>query len=237
MSDELEGFGFVLPHWLYWGWLAVMPLLMMALDRWQRKRQGEAAEEAVYTPGEGQDAEETVYTRHPDAGVNGLTRAIDWISEHSGVFVAFWTVNAVCFYFFEVVMRYIFNMPTIWVHEVSFLLLGMQYLLAGAFAMLHGAHVRVDVLYNLLPERGQIGMDIFTSMFFFMFALVLAITSWTFFQNSYSMHETTVETWGIQYYPVKFMMLLGAILILLAGLSKLIKDIALFIRLGKEGNA
>ena len=29
MSD-LSNFGFVLPHWFYWGWLAVMPLLMMA---------------------------------------------------------------------------------------------------------------------------------------------------------------------------------------------------------------
>ncbi|WP_148861340.1 TRAP transporter small permease subunit [Marinobacter fonticola] len=234
MSD-LEGFGFVLPHWFYWGWLAVMPLIMMALDRWQQKRKGPVEDEPTPVPGEVQKP--TPLERHPDAGVNVFTRAIDWISEHSGVFVAFWTVNAVCFYFFEVVMRYIFNMPTIWVHEASFLLLGMQYLLAGAFAMLHGAHVRVDVLYNLLPERGRVGMDIFTSMFFFIFALALAITSWTFFQNSFSMHETTVETWGIQYYPVKAMMLLGAILILLAGVSKLIKDIALFIRLGKEGTA
>lgn len=237
MSDELVGFGFVLPHWFYWGWLAVMPLIMMALDRWQRKRNPKREEPPVQIPGEGQDPPETVYSRHPDAGVNWFTRTIDWISEHSGVFVSFWTVNAVCFYFFEVVMRYIFNMPTIWVHEASFLLLGMQYLLAGAFAMLHGAHVRVDVLYNLLPERGRVGMDIFTSMFFFIFALALAITSWTFFQNSLSMHETTVETWGIQYYPVKGMMVLGALLILLAGISKLVKDIALFVRLGKEDAA
>ncbi len=142
--------------------------------------------------------------------------------------------------FFEVVMRYIFNMPTIWVHEASFLLFGMQYLLAGAFALLHGAHVRVDVIYNLLPVRGgRIGMDIFTSMFFFMFALALVTTSWTFFQNSYSMDERTVETWGgIQYWPVKAMMLLGgAVLLTLAGLSKLIKDIALFVKLGREQHA
>ncbi|MHA7810046.1 MAG: TRAP transporter small permease subunit, partial [Marinobacter adhaerens] len=33
MSD-LSSFGFVLPHWFYWGWLAVMPLLMMAWDKW-----------------------------------------------------------------------------------------------------------------------------------------------------------------------------------------------------------
>jgi TRAP-type mannitol/chloroaromatic compound transport system permease small subunit len=142
----------------------------------------------------------------------------------------------VCFYFFEVIMRYIFNMPTIWVHEASFLLLGMQYVLAGGFALLHGSHVRVDVVYNYLPERGRVGMDIFTSMFFFMFALVLVLTSWTYFSNSYSMGETTVETWGIQYWPVKGVMLLGSVLILLAGISKLLKDISVFIRLGREAS-
>lgn len=138
-----------------------------------------------------------------------------------------------CFYFFEVVMRYLFNMPTIWVHEASYLLLGMQYLLAGSFALLHGAHVRVDVVYNLLPARGRVGMDIFTSMFFFIFAFALTLTSWLFFTDSYGMSETTVETWGIQYWPVKGMMLLGSMLLLMAGISKFIKDIQLFIRMGR----
>ena len=230
MSD-LKGFGFVMPHWFYWGWLAVMPLIMMAWDKWSSGHGSETAEPDL-TPGELQAEEDDplIYLRFEG---NWVTRAVDWICDKSGLFVSFWTVNAVVFYFFEVVMRYLFNMPTIWVHEASFLLLGMQYLLAGAFAMLHGAHVRVDVMYNLLPVRGRVGMDIFTSMFFFMFALVLLITSWTFFQNSYSMNETTVETWGIQYWPVKGMMVLGSVLLLLAGISKLIKDIVLFVRLGR----
>ncbi len=137
-------------------------------------------------------------------------------------------------YFYEVVMRYLFNMPTIWVHEASYLLFGMQYLMAGAFALLHGAHVRVDIVYVKLPPRGRVGMDIYTSIFFFIFALALVGTSWNFFMDSYSMGETTVETWGIQYWPVKALMLLGSVLILLAGLSKLIKDIRLFQKMGES---
>lgn len=230
MSD-LEGFGLVMPHWFYWGWLAIMPLIMMALDRHLRKKQ-EPEEPGHPYLGEVQAENDPVIST-PAEG-NAVTRVIDWISENSGVFVSFWTVNAVCFYFFEVVMRYIFNMPTIWVHESAFLLLGMQYLMAGGFALLHGSHVRVDVVYNILPPRGRVGMDIFTSMFFFIFALALTITSWVFFRDSYNMNETTVETWGIQYWPVKGVMLLGSILILLAGVSKLIKDISLFFRMGSE---
>ena len=46
-------------------------------------------------------------------------------------------------------MRYFFNMPTIWVHESSYLLLGMQYLLAGGYTLLHGGHVRRITSYNV----------------------------------------------------------------------------------------
>lgn len=230
----LEGFGFVLPHWLYWGWLAVMPLIMMALHRRAVHRRGEIPQSHPIM-GEVQ-AEEDPLLQTAISG-NRLTRAIDWFSEQSGVFVAFWTVNAVCFYFYEVVMRYFFNMPTIWVHEASYLLLGMQYLMAGAYALLHGAHVRVDIVYNLLPPRGRVGMDIFTSMFFFIFTLALTGTSWTFFIDAWQMNEITVETWSIQYWPVKGVMLLGSLLILLAGVSKLIKDILLYIRMGQGERA
>jgi len=230
MSQELHGFGFVLPHWFYWGWLVIMPIILMYLTR----RRDDAPAEAP-APDEALDidllAEEDPALH---AAGNRFTRVVDRISDMSGIFVAFWTVNAVCAYFYEVVMRYLFNMPTIWVHESSYLLFGMQYLLAGAFALLHGAHVRVDILYVKLPVRGRVGMDIFTSVFFFIFAAALMGTSWKFFMNSYGMSETTVETWGIQYWPVKGMMLLGAILITLAGLSKLIKDIQLFRSLGEE---
>lgn len=140
-----ESTNFVLPHWVYWIWLIVMPPLFMLLTRRRGSETKAPREETGAAPG------------------NRLTRALDWLSDQSGIFVALWTVNAVCAYFFEVVARYIFNAPTIWVHQASFLMFGMQYLLAGAFAYLHGDHVRVDVLYVKLPKRGQAGADVFTS--------------------------------------------------------------------------
>lgn len=229
--NELQGFGFIVPHWAYWGWLAVMPLILMA---WINRKEKHLQTEPT-TPDE-ELALDILAEEDPSlhAHGNAFTRMIDKISDLSGVFIALWTINAVVAYFYEVVMRYIFNMPTIWVHEASFLLFGMQYLLTGAFALLHGSHVRVDILYLKLPVRGRVGMDIFTSVFFFIFAMALMGTSWGFFESSYSMNETTVETWGIQYWPVKFTMLVGAVLITLAGLSKLIKDIMLFRQLGIE---
>jgi len=222
-----EHTNFVLPHWLYWGWLAVMPLVLMWLTRGAAATHGADEGTAAEVL-----AEEDPALHEPG---NAFTRAIDWLSEQSGIFVALWTVNAVCVYFYEVISRYLFDAPTIWAHQASYLMFGMQYLLAGAFALLHGAHVRVDVLWVKLPKRGQIGMDIFTSTFFFIFALALAGSCWQFFANSLDMLERTDETWQVQFYPVKGMMVLGAVLLTLAGLSKLIKDVRLFLRTGEGG--
>lgn len=198
-----ESIGFVLPHWFYWGWLAIVPLLLIAAA----KRQGILPE----TP--------------RSEGAGAVERLLDWISDRTGVFVALWSVSAVLAYTYEVAARYLFNMPTIWVHESSFLLFGMQYMMAGAYGLLHGSHVRVDVLYTKLNKRRQAAVDVFTSVFFFIFVIAMVGTSWRYFSDSLAMDERSVETWQIQYWPVKGLMLVGAVLILLAGLSRLIKDI------------
>lgn len=229
MSD-LQGFGFIVPHWGYWAWLALMPLVLMY---WIKRTSSNEVAEPL------SEAEELAMKllaeEDPVINVEGtpLTKLIDKISEFTGVFIALWTVTAVVAYAYEVLMRYVFNMPTIWVHEASFLLFGMQYLMTGAYAMLHGAHVRVDVLYIKLPPRGRVGMDIFTSVFFFIFVMALMGTSWGFFISSFEMGEVSLETWGIQYWPVKMLMFVGAVLLTLAGISKLIKDVILYRQMGE----
>ncbi|MEJ2452370.1 MAG: TRAP transporter small permease subunit, partial [Gammaproteobacteria bacterium] len=217
-----ESVNFVLPHWLYWGWLAIMPLIFIWLER--RTTAGDDTKStSVSKPTPDEEtalaylAEEDPILHEPG---NKVSRMLDWISEQTGVFVALWTVNAVCAYFYEVISRYLFDAPTIWVHQASYLLFGMQYLLAGGFALLHGDHVRVDVIYIKLPKRAQVGMDVFTSVFFFIFALALIGTSWRFFSDSFSMLEVTDETWRIQFYPVKAMMVIGSFILALAGISK-----------------
>ena len=213
---------FVLAHWIYWGWLAVMPLVFMWYTRGAKPSGSPDEETAIKVL-----AEEDPALHAPG---NLFTRILDWITDKSGLFVSLWTVNAVCVYFYEVISRYIFDAPTIWAHQASYLMFGMQYLLAGGFALLHGDHVRVDVVYIKLPRRAQIGMDIFTSTFFFIFAVALAGTCWRFFIDSVDMSEVTDETWQVQFFPVKGMMVVGAVLLTLAGVSKLIKDIQLFVR-------
>lgn len=201
-----ESIGFVLPHAVYWGILILMPLALIALA-W---KQG-------VVPAVPYD---------PDAG--WFERLLDSISDRTGLFVALWSVMAVFAYTYEVTARYLFNMPTIWVHESSFLLFGMQYMMAGAYGLLHGSHVRVDVLYTKLSLRKQAALSVFTSVFFFIFVLAMMATANRFFFDSLAQDERSVETWQVHYWPVKMMMLVGACLIFLAGISRLIKDIRIY---------
>lgn len=153
-------------------------------------------------------------------------RPIDWLVRVTGELVAYWAVLAVFAYYYEVVARYIFNSPTNWVHESMFLMFGMQYMLAGAYAYRDETHVRVDIVYSHLSVRGRAVCDIITSFFFFLFTGALLVTGWRFANDAMSVGERSFTEWGIQYWPVKLAMPIGAALLILQGLSRLLRDIA-----------
>jgi len=156
-----------------------------------------------------------------------FTNAIDKTNEFVGNFVAYWSVIAVIVYYYEVIARYVFNSPTNWAHESMFLMFGMQYLLAGGYVLRNNGHVRVDVFYANFSARNKAAVDVATSVFFFIFAITMAWTGWTFFMDSYSASEVSFTEWAIQYYPIKFSIPLGASLLLLQGFAWLMKDIVL----------
>jgi TRAP-type mannitol/chloroaromatic compound transport system permease small subunit len=147
----------------------------------------------------------------------------------AGEFVAYWSVIAVFVYYYEVIARYVFNSPTNWAHESMFLMFGMQYLIAGGFVLREGGHVRVDVLYNKMSKRWKAISDVLTSIFFFIFMIALLVTGWTFFKDAYDVSEVSFTEWAIQYWPIKFALPLGAALLILQGISQLIKDVAVVI--------
>ncbi len=159
----------------------------------------------------------------------GWAGVIDRISLFTGEFVALWSVIAVFVYYYEVIVRYVFNSPTNWAHEGMFLMFGMQYLIAGSYAMLSESHVRVDIFYASFSPRGKAITDLLTSVFFFIFAGTLIWTGWIFAMDSVRQGEVSFTEWGIQYWPVKLVIVLGGVLLFLQGISRVSKDIALVI--------
>ena len=75
---------------------------------------------------------------------------------------------------YEVVMRYVFNAPTVWAFDMMVQMYGALFLMAGPYALAQDAHVRGDVLYRLLPVRWQARID-FTLYILFFFPGMLAL--------------------------------------------------------------
>ncbi len=164
--------------------------------------------------------------KDPTLGVHTrITDAIDRINFFAGSMVAYWSPIAVIVYYYEVLARYVFNSPTNWAHESMFLMFGMQYLIAGGFCLREDAHVRVDVFYTHFSDRVKALVDVLTSTFFFIFVVALLWTGWTFFSDAWQVREVSFTEWGVQYWPVKLAIPVGAALLLLQGLARLSKDV------------
>ena len=196
--------------------LLIDAVLMPAMVRRIRER------EPDYTP---DDIVEASSQKEIDlSGEPWFYRAAAAVSKYSGEYVAYWSVIAVFVYYYEVIARYIFNSPTNWAHESMFLMFGMQYLLSGAYAYLTESHVRVDVFYAKLSLKGRAFADVLTSIFFFIFAGTILVTGIIFTLDAYRVSEFSFAEWQIVYWPIKATIALGAALLLLQGLGKLLRD-------------
>src|SRR4051812_32731509 len=222
----------VTDHWTEMTrWTALLLAAMLLVDGLllpglvRRRRALELATAPVVEPsieppaGAGVGEDPTLALRSP------FTDWIDKLNERIGRYVAWWAIIAVFAYYYEVMARYVFNSPSNWVHESMFLMFGMQYMLCGAFAYREDQHVRVDVVYTHFSRRGKAIADIVTSAFFFLFVITMVWTGIRFGWDATQVGEHSFTEWGVQYWPVKLMIPIGAFLLALQGVSKLLKDI------------
>lgn len=82
-------------------------------------------------------------------------------------------VFVVAIMLYEVVMRYVFEAPTLWVNEMSLWVAGMIYLTSGLYAMQQRSHIRIFVLYDLVPRWLQKMFDLSATLFICAFALAV----------------------------------------------------------------
>jgi TRAP-type mannitol/chloroaromatic compound transport system permease small subunit len=120
-----------------------------------------------------------------------------------------------------------------WAHGTSQRIFATYYILAGAYVLRHNQHVSVDIVYNHLALRQRAILSIFGSLFFFTFCGVLLWKGVDFAWTSLSQLEPDETPWRAPLYPFKMMVPIGALLILLQGLAKFIRDFITAIT-GKE---
>jgi TRAP-type mannitol/chloroaromatic compound transport system permease small subunit len=120
-----------------------------------------------------------------------------------------------------VAARYVFNAPTRWVSHVTYTLYGAQFMLAAAYTLLQGGHIRTDVFYGRWAPRTRAAVDAVSYVLFFFPGMLLVLRAGTVeARHAWAIGE---RAGGWPAYPFKAIIPLTALLLLLQGLAELIK--------------
>jgi len=155
------------------------------------------------------------------ARLHYLARLIDRMAELTGRALAWLTLAMVLVTFTVVILRYFFNTGSIAVQESVTYLHAAVFMLGAAYTLKHDSHVRVDIFYRTMSERGQAWVNLAGTL-----ALLLPvcgfilIASWDYVAVSWSMREGSREAGGLDaVFLLKTMIPLMAVLLLLQGIS------------------
>jgi TRAP-type mannitol/chloroaromatic compound transport system permease small subunit len=163
-----------------------------------------------------------------------LLAVIDGVSEWSGKLVSFLIVIIMVFLLYEVAMRFLFNAPTIWVHELSLHLFGFFSILAGAYVHLHKQHVKIDIIYLRFSPRTRAVIDTITYLVFFMYMAALLKYGTIIAIRSVELRQiVSPSPLGSPLWPLKVAVPVAAFLLLLQGIADFIRT-AKFAFTGKE---
>ena len=124
----------------------------------------------------------------------------------------------------EVFKRYALNAPTAWVFDASNMLYGTLFMMGGAYTLAQDGHVRGDFLYGNFKPRTQASIDLALYVLFFLPGIAaLTWSGWTYFQDSLAINEQTYNADPLPLYPFKFMIPLAGALVLMQGVSEIIR--------------
>lgn len=151
-----------------------------------------------------------------------LLLGIDRLSTAVGQAFAWCIVLLTGVVVYEVFVRYVFRAPTSWAYDVSYMLYGTLFMMAGAYALSRNGHVRGDFLYRNFPPRRQAWFDlVLYVLFFFPAILAFMVSGWSFFEASMRQNERSMfSPTGPVIWPFKFLIPVVGALLLLQGLAE-----------------
>ena len=156
-----------------------------------------------------------------------LVRVIDAVSAAAGWLAGWLIVPMTLAVTYEVVARYAFRAPTKWSYEAGWMLYGAQFMLAAAYTLLKGGHIRTDVLYERWSPRTRATVDaVCYGLFFFPAMLCILYAGAAEARQAWEIGERTglrVLGVGVPMWAVKAVIPLTAALLVLQGLAELIR--------------
>lgn len=157
----------------------------------------------------------------------GLSRMVDALSESVGKVVYWLILVSVIVSSGNATVRYIFDVSSNGWLELQWYLFSAVFLLCAGYTLLHNQHVRIDIIISRLTPRGRAWIDLFGTLFFLLpMAIIIMTLAWPVFVESFSRHEVSSDAGGLLRWPVKLLIPVGFFLLVLQGLSEIVKRIA-----------
>lgn len=159
--------------------------------------------------------------------VHRLIYSIDQLSKTVGHAFAWCIVILTLGTCYEVLVRYVFNDPTSWAFDLSYMMYGAVFYMAGAYTLSRSGHVRADMFYRKWSERTQAKVELLLYIcFFFPGILALVVAGSAYGIESMRIREVSVNSpAGMPIWPLKMMICVGAALIAIQGFAEVLRCI------------
>jgi TRAP-type mannitol/chloroaromatic compound transport system permease small subunit len=156
-----------------------------------------------------------------------FSRAIDALNGKFGV-IANWLVLIACLISAgNAFSRYLISASSNAWLEIQWYMFAAMVLLGAPYTLKMNEHVRVDLVYGMISERARLWIDIICGFLFLLpFCVIMIYFTWPWFVESWEIGETSSNAGGLVRWPVKLMLPIGFALMLLQGISEIIKRIA-----------
>ena len=157
--------------------------------------------------------------------LNRIIYAVDQLSKSVGHAFAWCIVTLTLGTCYEVFVRYLMNNPTSWAFDMSYLMYGAVFYMAGAYTLSRGGHVRADMYYRKWQPRTQARVELLLLIiFFFPGVLALIYSGWGYGYQSMRILEVSVNSpAGVPIWPMKMMIPIGAALLALQGVAEVLR--------------
>jgi TRAP-type mannitol/chloroaromatic compound transport system permease small subunit len=156
-----------------------------------------------------------------------LSRLIDALTERVGRLTYWLILVAVVISTGNAIIRYAFSISSNAWLELQWYLFSAVFLFCAGYALLHNQHVRIDVISGRFSKRTQAWIDILGTLFFlFPMAITIMWLSWPVFIDAYKHNEVSTNAGGLLIWPARLMIPVGFFLLVMQGLSELIKRVA-----------
>jgi TRAP-type mannitol/chloroaromatic compound transport system permease small subunit len=156
-----------------------------------------------------------------------LSEMIDWVNEKVGNFCNLLVLAACVVSAGNAMFRYAFSLSSNGWLEIQWYMFAVMVMFGAAYTLRRNEHVRVEIFYLYLSERGQLWLDLVgTILFLLPVCVMLSLLAWPFFAQSYAVNEWSQNAGGLIRWPIKLVMPLGFAMLAVQGISEIIKRIA-----------